>query len=163
VSGSVADFSVFTLSFVAALSAELPHARTFVFVDAIDEITTLLHSTDHQIEPWQIMRNTKVIGPDGHSDYGAVLRQFWDRFGGELRAGSTIVVTGDARNNHRPEGVDTLSTIAERCRQVLWFNPEPRDQWNTFDSAMDRYAACCAGVYEVRNLRQLVDAIEQLA
>ncbi len=162
VSGSVADFSVFTLSLVATLSAELPHARTFVFVDAIDEITDLLRSTDHQIEPWQIMRNTKVIGADGHSDYGAVLREFWDRYGGDLRPSSTIVVTGDARNNHRPPEYELLDAIGERCRRVFWLNPEPRDEWSTFDSEMERYALACSQAFEVRNLRQLVDAIEHV-
>jgi uncharacterized protein with von Willebrand factor type A (vWA) domain len=162
VSGSVADFSVFTLSLVSALSAELPHTRSFVFVDAIDEITELLRSTDHRIEPWQIMRNTNVIGADGHSDYGAVLRQFWNRHGSDLRPTSTVVVTGDARTNHRPPEHGLLDAIGERCRHVFWLNPEPREEWSTYDSEMDRYATACTQTFEVRNLRQLVDAIEQI-
>ncbi len=162
VSGSVADFSVFTLSLVAALSAELPHTRSFVFVDAIDEITELLRSTDHQIEPWQIMRNTNVIGTDGHSDYGAVLHQFWDRHGSELRPNSTVVITGDARNNYRSPGYGVIDAIGERCRQVFWLNPEPVAEWPTFDSEMERYAQACTQAFEVRNLRQLVEAIEHI-
>lgn len=162
VSGSVADFSVFTLSLVAALSAELPRSRSFVFVDAVDEITDLLRSTDHQIEPWQIMRNTKVIGADGHSDYGAVLEQFWHHHGGDLRPGTSLLVTGDARTNHREAGIDTWRAITDRCRRVYWLNPEPTDEWDTYDSAMSQYAATCTSVHEVRTLRQLVDCIDQI-
>lgn len=162
VSGSVADFSVFTLSLVAALSAELPRSRSFVFVDAVDEITELLRGTDHQIEPWQIMRNTNVIGSDGHSDYGAVFEQFWERHAAELRPNTAVLVTGDARNNHRDPGLDAWHNVTERCRRVYWLNPEPADEWDTYDSEMEAYGAACASVHEVRNLRQLVDCIEHI-
>jgi uncharacterized protein with von Willebrand factor type A (vWA) domain len=163
VSGSVADFSVFTLSLMAALSAELPRTRSYVFVDAIDEVTELLRATDHEIEPWQIMRNTNVIGADGHSDYGAVLEQFWSDYGDDrLRSSSTVVITGDARNNHRDTRRDVLERIAQRCRRVYWLNPEPEAEWNTYDSEMGDYGASCDAVFEVRTLRQLVACIERI-
>ncbi len=163
VSGSVADVSVFALSLMASLSAELPKTRSFVFVDAIDEVTDLLRSTDHQIEPWQLMRNTNVIGSDGHTDHDAVFEQFWTNYGSDVGPSATVVVIGDARNNHRPDGAERLATIADRCRQLLWFNPEPRDDWGSFDSEMPAYLDCCTGAYEVRNLRQLLDCIELIA
>lgn len=163
VSGSVADVSVFALSLMASLSAELPKTRSFVFVDAIDEVTELLRSTDHQIEPWQLMRNTNVIGADGHTDHDAVLAQFRSDYGADVGPSTTVVVIGDARNNHRPHGVEHLATIADRCRQLLWFNPEPVADWGTTDSEMDRYVDCCTGAYEVRNLRQLIHCIELIA
>ena len=40
-----------------------------------------------------------------------------------------------------------------------WLNPEPREEWDTDDSAMTSYQTSCAGAYEVRTLRQLADAI----
>jgi uncharacterized protein len=163
ISGSVADFSLFTLTLMAALSAEVPQTRTFVFVDAIDEITDLLASTGHGIEPWQIMRNTNVIAGDGHSDYGAVLRQFWDEVGErELRATSTVVIAGDGRTNHRPTHVRVLEQIANRARRVYWLNPEPRSEWNTHDSEIETYGATCDEVFEVRTLRQLVTCVENI-
>ena len=61
ISGSVADFSVFTLTLMSALSAELARTCSFVFVDAVDEVTDLLASTHHGIEPRQPLRNTNVI------------------------------------------------------------------------------------------------------
>lgn len=163
ISGSVAEFSLFTLTLMSALSAELKRTRSFVFVDAVDEITDLLAATDHAIEPWQLLRNTKVIGEDGHSDYGAVLKQFWDDVGErDLRPSSTVIITGDARSNYRRSEHAILAEIARRCRRVYWFNPEPRTEWNTHDSEMERYSASCSEVLEVRNLRQLAHAVEQV-
>jgi uncharacterized protein with von Willebrand factor type A (vWA) domain len=163
ISGSVADFSVFTLTLMSALSAELARTRSFVFVDAVDEVTDLLASTQHGIEPWQLLRNTNVIGRDGHSDYATVLERFWrDTCERDLHRTSTLIVTGDARTNHRGTGEQWLERIAERCRRVYWLNPEPRADWNTFDSELARYAPHCDATFEVRNLRQLVAAVEQL-
>ena len=163
ISGSVADFSVFTLTLMSALSAELARTRSFVFVDAVDEVTDLLASTQHGIEPWQLLRNTNVIGSDGHSDYAAVLERFWrDTCDRDLHRTSTLIVTGDARTNHRGTGEQWLERIAERCRRVYWLNPEPRADWNTFDSELATYAEHCDATFEVRNLRQLVAAVEHL-
>ena len=163
ISGSVADFSVFTLTLMSALSAELARTRSFVFVDAVDEVTDLLASTQHGIEPWQLLRNTNVIAQDGHSDYATVLERFWrDTCVRDLHRTATLIVTGDARTNHRGTGEQWLERIAERCRRVYWLNPEPRADWNTFDSELARYAPHCDATFEVRNLRQLVAAVEQL-
>ncbi len=163
ISGSVADFSVFTLTLMSALSAELARTRSFVFVDAVDEVTDLLASTQHGIEPWQLLRNTNVIGSDGHSDYATVLERFWrDTCDRDLHRTSTLIVTGDARTNHRGTGEQWLERIAERCRRVYWLNPEPRADWNTFDSELATYATHCDATFEVRNLRQLVAAVEHL-
>ena len=162
VSGSVADFAGFTLTLISALAAELAGTRTFAFVDAVDEITELV-DRPAPVEPWQILQRGRVIGADGHSDYGAVLAQFWDGYG---RAGlthrSTVVIAGDARTNYRPERAEQLAAIARRARAVYWLDPEPRAEWDTSDSALAAYTPYCARVFEVRTLRQLAAAVETI-
>ncbi|MEM9514067.1 MAG: VWA domain-containing protein [Actinomycetota bacterium] len=163
ISGSVADFSLFTLTLMSALSAELRHTRSFVFVDAVDEVTELLARSGHLIEPWQIMRNTNVIGDTGHSDYGRVFQQFWDEVGErDLSMRSTVVIAGDGRCNHRPAGDDVLGKIASRARSTYWLNPEARYEWSLHDSEMDQYGALCTGTFEVRDLQQLAAAVERV-
>ena len=165
ISGSVAEFSMFTLTLMASLSAEVSRTRSFVFVDAIDEITGLLNSTGHGIEPWQLMRNANAnaVGGRGHSDYGAVLSRFWATVGcSDLRPASTLLITGDARTNHLPARADVLARVAGRCRRTYWLNPEPRRQWDTFDSRMSAYAAHCTEAFEVRNLRQLAACVASI-
>jgi uncharacterized protein with von Willebrand factor type A (vWA) domain len=162
ISGSVAEFSLFTLTLMSALAAELPRTRSFVFVDAVDEITGLLERTGHAIEPWQIMRNTNVIGASGHSDYGVVLEQFWHTVGPELGATATLLVTGDGRSNYRPAGAGALGELARRCRSVFWLNPEPRSEWELHDSAVPEYRAHCTQMFEVCTLAQLEACIERI-
>jgi uncharacterized protein len=162
VSGSVADFAGFTLTLISALADELARTRSFAFVDAVDEITDVVEGGDGVVEPWQILQRGRVIGADGHSDYGVVLREFCDRFGRGLTDRSTVIITGDARNNYRPTGCDALADIAHRVRAVYWLNPEPRAQWDATDSVLHAYAPHCRAVFEVRTLRQLGDAVERI-
>ncbi|HEX6237703.1 MAG TPA: VWA domain-containing protein [Acidimicrobiales bacterium] len=163
VSGSVADFAGFTLTLVSALADELADTRSFAFVDAIDEITRLVEESPSAVEPWQLMQHGRVIGADGHSDYGTALTGFWERYGRPgLSDRSTVIITGDARTNYRPHGAETLAQIARRCRAVYWLNPEPRAEWDTTDSMIRAYAPHCTEVFEVRTVRQLVDAVERI-
>ena len=163
ISGSVAEFSLFTLTLMTALSAELSRTRSFVFVDGVDEVTDLLESTDHAIEPWQLLRNTSVIRTTGHSDYGGVFDEFWELAAGNLQpAATTLLITGDARSNYRSPNFTRLHEIARRCRRVYWLNPEPRDEWDTTDSVMTLYAGACSASFEVRTLRQLQAAVERI-
>ena len=160
VSGSVADFAGFTLTLISALADELRATRTFAFVDAIDEISALMGSTTRVIEPWQLLQSGRVIGDDGHSDYGRVLESFWEDYGRHgLSPRSTVVVVGDARGNHRPSRAEVLAQIAARARRVYWLNPEPRAEWDTTDSVQALYAPHCSAVYEVRTLAQLSAAV----
>jgi uncharacterized protein len=74
-----------------------------------------------------------------------------------------VIITGDGRNNYREAGSDVLRSIQERARKVYWLNPEPRREWNTADSIMERYEGSCHGVFEARNLRQLAEFVYQIA
>ena len=163
ISGSVAEFARFTMSLLYAMSAEFSRIRLFVFVDGIDEVTEIMEESSWQLAPRNLLYRTNVVTGDGHSDYGSVFRRFWHHYGHEaLDPRSTVIVTGDARNNYRASGVDSLRSVHERARKVFWLNPEPRAEWDTTDSIMETYAPHCHGVFEARNLRQLADFVYQI-
>src|SRR5207253_1663244 len=135
VSGSVAEFAQFTLSLLYAMSDEFPRIRSFAFVDGIDEVTALLEESAHRLDVRHLLARASVVRADGHSDYGSVFGTFWDVYGrGALGPRTTVLVTGDARNNYRRPGLDALRAIKERARRVYWLNPERRREWNTTDS-----------------------------
>ena len=80
----------------------------------------------------------------------------------QLTSRTTVLITGDARNNYRPPRDKILGDIAKACRAVVWLNPEPHAYWDTGDSTMSNYAKHCTSVHEVRTLRQLEDFVENL-
>ena len=162
VSGSVAEFANFTLQLLSALHDELARLRSFVFVDGISEVTELLASSEHAIDPRFLVSRPGVVVGDGHSDYAMVFERFVMHHGDALRPSTTVIIAGDARTNYRPAGDAALGDVAARVKQVLWFNPEPSDEWNEGDSLLAAYRPHCKAIYEVRTLRQLADAVSEL-
>ncbi|HUG49079.1 MAG TPA: VWA domain-containing protein [Candidatus Limnocylindria bacterium] len=162
VSGSVAEFASFTLTLLQAMTAEFARMRSFAFVDEVDEVTDHLKDVASFLEVRHVLYRADVVGDDGHSDYGAVLQRFWERHGSGIDSRSTVIITGDARSNYRPPRVEALRSIHDRARKVYLLNPEPEDDWNTTDSIVSVYESVLDGIFEVRNLRQLGEAVYRI-
>ena len=163
ISGSMATFARFTLQFTYAMSTQFSKLRSFAFIDTVDEITDYFGpGVDFSSALQSMGREAKVVWLDGHSDYGNALETFRDNHLGEVGPRTTVIITGDARNNYRPARDEALRDIGAAARSLVWLNPEPRHYWDTGDSIMSSYARWCDSVHEVRTLRQLEVFVEQL-
>ncbi len=163
ISGSMATFSRFTLQFTHAMSTHFSRLRTFAFVDTVDEVTEFFGpGVDFGSAVGRITSEAEVVWLDGHSDYGNSLETFYSRYGAQMSPRTTVIITGDARNNYRPARDSVLADVAKSARALIWLNPEPRAYWDTGDSAMSHYAKHCTSVHEVRTLRQLEQFVENL-
>jgi uncharacterized protein len=162
VSGSVAEFASFTLTLLQAMTAEFSRMRSFAFVDGIDEVTDHLKDVASFLEVRHVLYRADVVRDDGHSDYGKVFERFWERYGNALDSRSTVIITGDARSNYNEPRAEALHRIHQRARKVYLLNPEPESDWGTTDSIVATYAPAIDRVFEVRNLRQLADAIYRI-
>lgn len=163
ISGSMATFSRFTLQFTHAMATHFSKLRSFAFVDTIDEVTDFFGpGIDFSSAVSRITTEAEVVWLDGHSDYGNSLEAFYLRYGSQLTPRTTVIITGDARNNYRPPRDGVLGDVVRASRALVWLNPEPRAYWDTGDSAMSHYARHCTSVHEVRTLRQLEEFVETL-
>lgn len=163
ISGSMATFSRFTLQFTHAMSTHFSRLRSFAFVDTIDEVTGFFGpGIDFGSAVSRITTEAEVVWLDGHSDYGNSLETFYNRYGTQLTPRTTVIITGDARNNYRPARDGVLADVANASRALVWLNPEPMAYWDTGDSAMSHYSRHCTSVHEVRTLRQLEEFVETL-
>ena len=163
ISGSMATFSRFTMQLTHAMGHQFSSMRTFAFVDAVDEVTRFFGQGADLRQGLAAMGETaRVIGRDGHSDYGNALQMLGEIFPGAVTPRSTVIITGDARNNYRPPNLDALASFAGPARALFWLNPEARRYWDTGDSIMSVYEPICDGVYEVRSLRQLEEFVERI-
>lgn len=161
-SGSMAEFAAFTITLLHAMTEEIGRIRSFAFVDGIDEVTALFEAGASRLSVRNLLARSDVVADDGHSDYGAVLERFERQYGGQVSAKTTVIILGDARGNHRDPGLDRLLALHRRVRKLYFLNPEPRPEWDTSDSVISELAAACDGVFEVRNLRQLENAVVQI-
>ncbi len=164
ISGSVAAFARFTLALVYAISGEFSKVRSFVFINGVDEVSRFFDGADDfDTALRRVNTEADVVRAEGHSDYGAALEAFWDRYGPDLGPRTTVLVLGDARSNYHQAQSWVVGEMARSARHLYWLNPEARSYWDSGDSVMGEYAGYCDGVYECRNLRQLARFVEVLA
>jgi len=163
ISGSVSTFAGFTMQLAYAIKSEFSRVRSFVFVDGVEEVTDILETAaDITSVTHRLNLGTSAVRLDGHSDYGRALEAFWDRWGGQVRSRTSVMILGDGRNNYHASRAWVLTAIRQRARHLYWLNPEPAEAWDTGDSIMREYAPGCDLVVECRNLRQLRAFVEQL-
>lgn len=156
ISGSMRSFARFTLELVYALATQFQRVRSFVFIDALDEVTGMIDvSGDFARTLDRIDSEADVVQFDGQSWYGNSLKMLWGRYGRELSPRTTVLVLGDARNNYRTTGAEMLREVAHNCRRLWWLNPEPRQYWDSADSVAGQFARQIDSMYECRNLQQL--------
>jgi len=151
VSGSVKNVSRFLLTFLYSLNEVLPKVRSFAFSNELGEVTELFkrYSLDEAID-----MSLDDYGK-GTTDYGQAFLDFKDIAIGDLDLRSTVIILGDGRNNYYAPQVETLKEIAQKCKQVIWLNPESRDRWNTGDAEMKKFAACCTYTDVCNSLKDL--------
>lgn len=164
VSGSMATFARFTMQLTYAIGHQFSNVRSFAFIDGLDEVTRFFGpGTDFHDAMAEMSAEAKLVRRDGHSDYGSALETFAAEFMDAVTARSTVIVTGDARNNYRDSGLAVLTKIAGEARALHWLNPEAARYWDTGDSIMATYREVCDEVHEVRTLRKLERFVERVA
>lgn len=164
ISGSVAAFAAFTLQLTYAMRGQFSRVRCFVFVDGLDEVTSLLERARSLLDVTSEINQLGLgVWLDGRSDYGNAIETFWQAYGAALRTRTTVLILGDARSNYHAPRAEVLGKIAGRAGQVFWLNPEPSTAWDSGDSVIGQYARHCDEVVECRNLRQLRAFVERLA
>ena len=158
VSGSVASHASFMLMFLYSLEEVLPKVRSFAFSSELGEISELFarHSID------EAMALTLRMYGNGSTDYGQAFSDFRRLCLEAVDKRTTLIVLGDARNNYGDARTDVLKELYDRCRRLLWLNPEPRSMWNTGDSEMRHLSVYCHQVEECSTLTQLQRIVSRL-
>ncbi|WP_084478070.1 vWA domain-containing protein [Nocardia jejuensis] len=162
ISGSVAGFSSFTMLMVNALREQFSRVRIFAFVDQSDEVTQLFDSSTplDQITR-RIFTESKVVGIEGHSDYGSALEGFAENWPDAVTSRTSLLILGDARTNYRDPALATLRGLVATAKHAYWLNPEAEKQWGTGDSAAKKYAEIIE-MHECRSARQLTTVVGRL-
>lgn len=161
-SSSVAGFSRFTILLLQALHAQFNKVKVFGFVNVCADLTDLFASATPGSDLTAEIRDVREMTRwHKNSDYGAAFADFVEHHLDAVTARSTVLILGDARNNHTDPRVDALRTIRDRARSVIWLNPEPARSWATGDSESDVYGQV-VDMHEcstIAHLRQVVSRL----
>ncbi len=158
VSGSVASYAAFMLMFLYSLDEVLPRVRSFAFSSALGEVTDLFAA--HELDDAIALTMRQFGG--GSTDYAQAFVDFRRLCLDDIDKRSTVIVLGDGRNNNADARGDILKEIYDRCRRLIWLNPEARSLWNTGDSEMRHLTPYCHQVEECGTLAQLERVVSRL-
>jgi len=158
VSRSVRAYSRFLLLFLYSLSEVIADIRSFTFVNRFIEVTKLFE--EYPVEQ-AIEKILKEIG-FGMTDYGQVFLDIKQDYLEKMDKRTTVIILGDARNNNGNPQTKILKRLYERCKRVIWLNPEPRSFWGTGDSETRAYAPYCNIMKECNTIRHLEHIVANL-
>ncbi len=145
-----------------ALREQFSKVRAFAFIDTCDEVTDYLRSVDIGDAMARIAQNADLVWFDGHSDYGHAFEVFAERYPDAITPKTSLLVLGDARNNHRSAAAPTVRRLVKEARHAYWLNPEPRSYWGSGDSATKVYEPLFDDMVECRNVEQLAEFVQRL-
>jgi len=161
VSGSVWSAARFMLNMLYSLQDCFTQVRSFVFVAGLDEVTNIFedHEVNQAIE--KILKEAD-IEYNAATDYGITFRQFKNNYMDILNKKTTLIIIGDGRSNYSNPEDQILEEMQDKCRRLIWLNPETPYFWYSGDSEMRTYQAFCHEVRPCQNLNQLLDFIKSL-
>ncbi|HTO57492.1 MAG TPA: VWA domain-containing protein [Pseudomonadales bacterium] len=151
VSGSVANYARFMLMFLYSLEEVMPKVRSFAFSSDLAEVTELFERNKIEDAIAKALRDYA----GGSTDYGQAFLDFKKNCLDDVDNRTTIIILGDARNNYGDPRTDILKEMYDRCKRLIWLNPEPRNSWTVGDAEMRRYSAYCHQVEECNSLMHL--------
>lgn len=158
VSGSVRNYARFLLLFLYSLTEFMAKIRSFAFTNTLVEVTDVFDDMPVNQAVDKVM---KEVGGSG-TDYGQMFRDVEDRLMSKIDKRTTVLILGDARNNHGEPQADVMRLLHQRAKRVIWLNPEPRAFWGLGDSEMKRYAPHCHIVKECNTLKHLERTMDDL-
>ena len=151
VSGSVANYARFMLMFLYSLEEVMPKVRSFAFSSDLAEVTELFERNAIEDAIAKTLRDYS----GGSTDYGQAFADFKRLCLDDADNRTTIIILGDARNNYGNPRTDILKEMYDRCKRLIWLNPEPRSAWFVGDAEMRKYLAYSHQAEECNSLMHL--------
>lgn len=150
----------FLMTLVYELSDHVQKTSSFIFIDDMVDVSMDLEQMDSQDAVAKVLQEN----PPGYysTDLGNSLNTFAQNHYSTIDSRTTVIILGDGRNNYNNPRLDIHGDMQRKARRLFWFCPEPQGQWGTGDSDMWEYAGQADGVYRIRNLRDLANAVDSI-
>ena len=161
VSGSVWAAARFMLNLLYALQDCFDKVNSFVFIDHLSDVTSIFEKNEIN-EAIRLVLEKPDINFNASTDYGETLRNFKKDYMDLLTKKTTLIIVGDGRTNYMNPEDAILGQMRERCRRIIWLNPEQENLWSSGDSEIGSYMPHCHEVRQCRNVNQLFSFIEEL-
>lgn len=161
VSSSVWSAARFMLNILYSLQECFTKVRSFVFVSGLADVTETFENYEINKAIEKVLKDADI---EYHvsTDYGETFRHFRAEYMDALNKKTTLIIIGDGRSNYFNPEEAILEEMRDKCRRIIWLNPDPENVWYTGDSEMRTYETYCHELRPCRNLNQLIGFIEDL-
>jgi hypothetical protein len=156
ISRSVRHITRFFLLFLYGLTEIVARIRTFLFCSNLGEASHIFESYPLEEAIARIENNRGFRIRMGMTDYGRALSDFKEHHMNTVSHRTTVFIIGDARNNYDDPRAEILGLIRQRCRRIVWLNPESPLLWQTGDSVMSSFLPYCHVARECNTLNHLM-------
>jgi uncharacterized protein with von Willebrand factor type A (vWA) domain len=158
VSGSVAAAAQFLLLFLYSLNEVLSDLKAFAFSSHLVEVSDILNQKSWDDAVPAILKDIGFRP----TDYGQTLLDLKNDHLDAIDRRTTVIILGDGRNNDGEPQTEILQLVSQRCKRLVWLNPEPKPFWGTGDSEMLRYQPHCHLVRVCNTIKHLERLIDDL-
>lgn len=162
VSRSVSNVVRFFLLIVYSLNEAIPRIRSFTFCSNLVEVSHLFETFPLQEALARLKSGVGLPILMNRTDYGSSFCDFMDQYADALTKNTTVIILGDARNNYWNPRTEVLRSISERCKRLIWLNPETPSMWGSGDSEMKAYLPYCTMARECSTLRHLEKVVDYM-
>ena len=162
VSRSVSNVVRFLLLILYSLNEVVSRIRSFAFCTNLVEVSSLFETCPVHEALDRILSGHGLPIILRKTDYGRSFTDFREQHADCLTKKTTVVILGDARSNYGDPHTDILRFLSERCRRLIWLNPEAPPLWGLGDSEMKRYLPYCTLARECSTLHHLEQVVGSL-
>jgi uncharacterized protein with von Willebrand factor type A (vWA) domain len=162
ISRSVLRTVRFLLLFLYGLNQEIARIRTFVFCTNLVEVSEILGSCTVDEALTRIQGGTDIPLIMGRTDYERSFGDFRRNYLAAVTRKTTVLILGDARNNYNDPHPENLKAIYERCKRLIWLNPEVPAFWGSGDSEIHHYTPYYTMIKECNTLEHIERLISAL-
>jgi uncharacterized protein len=162
VSRSVSNVVRFFLLILHSLNEVISRIRSFVFCSNLAEVSPLFEEYPLPEALERLRSGTGIPVLLGRTDYGGSFLDFRHQYSDCLTKRATVIILGDARSNYSDPQTEALRFISERCKRLIWLNPETPSLWGSGDSEMKKYLPYCSIARECSTLHHLERVVDYL-
>ncbi|HAJ27433.1 MAG TPA: hypothetical protein DCG53_09365 [Syntrophus sp. (in: bacteria)] len=162
ISRSVLRTVRFLLLFLYGLNQEIAKIRTFVFCTNLVEVSDILGNSPVDEALARIQGGTDIPLIMGRTDYERSFGDFRRDHLAAVTRKTTVLILGDARNNYNDPHPENLRAIYERCKRLIWLNPEVPAFWGSGDSEIGHYKPYYTMIKECNTLEHIERLISAL-
>lgn len=162
ISRSVSRIVRFFLMFLYSMQKRIGRIRILAFCSNLADVTHVFEKYPIEEALTRMQEDPNLPILRGRTDYDRTLVEFKEHYLALVTRNTTVLILGDARNNYYNSRADILKMVSERCKRLIWLNPETRSFWGTGDSEMKAYAPHCHILKECNTLTHLERVVGSL-